>query len=95
MEKFLKDFLTKMLAMLTEFCLDFDKEIEEVEPYLDPTKSPVPHVMAVDMFRLNARLLKVQGYIARLRAVVPKIDKELCPEDTFQTDLESVTSHLG
>lgn len=66
-----------------------------MEPYLDPTKSPVIDAMAIDMFHLNVRLLKVQGYIARLRAAAGKIDKEMWPEDTFQTDLESVMSRLG
>lgn len=121
-EKFVKDFLTEMLATLigmfpspsgylrtssnelwlilrfsshTEFCPDFEKETFEVEPHLDPIKTPVPDAMAVDMFCLNSRLLKVQGYIARLRAAVGRIDKDLWPEDTFQIDLEAVMSRLG
>ncbi|KAE8775422.1 DNA-directed RNA polymerase subunit beta [Hordeum vulgare] len=41
-----------------EFFPDFEKETHEEEPYLDPTKSPVPDSMVVDMLCLNARLLK-------------------------------------
>ncbi|KAI4981314.1 hypothetical protein ZWY2020_021799 [Hordeum vulgare] len=77
------------------FSPDFEKETFEVEPHLDPIKTPVPDVMAVYMFRLHSRLLKVQGYIARLRAAVGRIYKELWLEDTFQVDLEAVVSRVG
>lgn len=94
MEKYLGDFMSNMLGTLNEFCQDFDKETEEVEPYLDPIKSPVYDVVSMNMFRLNARLSKVQGYVARLRTTLGKIDKELWPEDTLQTDLEAIMSRL-
>ena len=78
-----------------EFCQDFDKETEEIEPNLDPTKSPVGDVVAMNMFRLDARLRSVQGYITRPRAALVKIDKELWPEDTLHTDLESMMTRLN
>jgi hypothetical protein len=46
------------------------------------------------MLRLDARLGKVREYITRLRAALAKIDKELWPEDTLQTDLESMMTHF-
>ena len=55
----------------------------------------VPDDLAVDMYRLNCRLVKVQGYLTQLRAVVGGIDKELWPEDTFLVDLEAVMDRLG
>lgn len=66
-----------------------------MEPNLEPIKIPVRDALAVDMFRLNSRLLKVQGYIARLRAAVGRIDKELRPKDTFQIDLGAVMDRSG
>ena len=78
-----------------EFCQDFDKETEDIEPNLDPTKSPVGDVVAMNMFRLDARLKSVQGYITRLKAALEKIDKELWLEDTLQTDLESMMTRLN
>lgn len=78
-----------------EFCQDFDKETEEIEPNLDPIKSPVGDVVAMNMFRLDARLRSVQGYVTRLKAVLVKIDKELWPEDTLKTELESMMVRLN
>ena len=51
--------------------------------------------VAVNMFRLDTRLKKVQEYVTRLRAALERIDKELCPEDTLQTDLESMMGRLN
>ena len=48
----------------------------------------------MNMFRLDARLKSVQGYITRLKAALEKIDKELWPEDTLQIDLESMMTCL-
>ncbi|KAI5017450.1 hypothetical protein ZWY2020_042338 [Hordeum vulgare] len=78
-----------------KFCQDFDKETEEIEPSLDPTKSPIGDVVAMDMFRHDARLKIVQGYIARLKAALVKIDKLLWPKDTLETDLESMMIRLN
>jgi hypothetical protein len=60
----------------------------------DPTKSPVGDAVALNMLRLDARLGKVREYITRLRAALAKIDKELWPEDTLQTDLESMMTRF-
>ncbi|KAI5016377.1 hypothetical protein ZWY2020_006228 [Hordeum vulgare] len=63
LEGFVKDFLANMLDFLIEFCPDFQKEIFEVEPFLDPIKFPVPDDLAVNMYRLNCCLVKVQGSV--------------------------------
>ncbi|KAI5007468.1 hypothetical protein ZWY2020_051027 [Hordeum vulgare] len=84
-----------MLASLIELCPDFEKETFEVEPYLDPIKFHVPDDLAIDMYRLNCRLMKFQGYFTRLQATVGGIDKELWPEDTILIDLEAVMERLG
>ena len=78
-----------------ELCPDFEKETLEVEPYLDPIKFPVPDDLVVNMYRLNCRLVKVQGYFSRLRAVVERINKELWPEDTFLVGVDAVMERLG
>ena len=78
----------------TECCPDFEKETFEVEPYLDPIKFPVPDDLAVNMYRLNCRLVKVQGYFTRLRAAVRRTDQELWLEDTFLVSLDAVMERL-
>jgi hypothetical protein len=87
--------ITFSLSLHAEFCQDFEKETEEIEPNLDPTKSLVGDAVAMDMFRLEARLKSVQGFITRLRAAFEKVDKELWPEDPLQTDLESMMTRLN
>jgi hypothetical protein len=82
------------LLPLVEFCQDFEKETELVEPSLDPTKSPVSDAVAMNMFRVEARIGGVQQYVTRLRAAIENIDKELWPEDTLQADLESMMARL-
>ena len=77
-----------------EFCKDFEKETEEIEPNLDPSKSPVGDAVAMNMFRLEARLAGVREYVARLRGAMEKVDKELWPEDSLQADLESMITRL-
>ena len=86
--------MTNLSHLRVEFCKDFQKETEEIEPNLDPSKSPVGDAVAMNMFRLNARIEGVRGYITRLRNAMGKIDKELWPEDTFQADLESMMTRL-
>jgi hypothetical protein len=83
------------LLLRVEFCQDFDKETEEIEPSLDPTKSPIGDTVAMNMFWLDARLRGVQGYITRLKAAMEKIDNELWPEDSLQTNLESMMTRLN
>ena len=87
--------ITFSLTLHAEFCQDFEKETEEIEPNLDPTKSLIGDVVAMDMFRLEARLKNVQGYVTRLRAAFEKVDKELWPEDPLQTDLECMMTRLN
>ena len=80
--------------MCVEFCKDFEKETEHIEPSLDPSKSPVGDAVAMNMFRLEARLDGVKEYVARLRSAMAQIDKELWPEDSLQADLESMMARL-
>lgn len=82
------------LLPLTDFCQDFEKETEEIEPNLDPIKSPVCDAVAMSMFRVEARIGGVKQYITRLRAAIERIDKELWPEDSLQADLESMMARL-
>jgi hypothetical protein len=48
----------------------------------------------MNMFRVEARIDNVRQYVIRLRAALGKIDAELWPEDTLQTDLESMLTRL-
>ena len=82
------------LSHYVEFCKDFEKETEEIEPNLDPSKSIVGDAVAMNMFRLNARIEGVREYVTRLRKAMGKIVKELWPEDTLQADLESMMTRL-
>ena len=77
-----------------EFCKDFEKETEEIEPNLDPSKSLVGDAVAMNMFRLEARLAGVREYVTRLRGAMEKVDKELWSEDSLQADLESMMAQL-
>ena len=77
-----------------EFCKDFEKETEAVEPNLDPSKSPVGDAVAMNMFRLEAQVAGVREYVTRLRDAMGKVDKELWPEDSLQADLESMMTRL-
>jgi hypothetical protein len=86
--------MTNLSHLRVEFCKDFQKETEEIEPNLDPSKSLVGDAVAMNMFRLNARIEGVREYVTRLRNAMGKIDKELWPEDTLQADLESMMTRL-
>jgi hypothetical protein len=48
----------------------------------------------MNMFRVESQIECVQQYVARLRAAIEKIDKEVLPEDPLQTDLESMMTRL-
>ncbi|KAE8807170.1 hypothetical protein D1007_16584 [Hordeum vulgare] len=49
-EKYVGDFATKMLELLTEFYEDLGKESEEVEPSLDPMNTPLGDGPALNLF---------------------------------------------
>ncbi|KAI5006726.1 hypothetical protein ZWY2020_033969 [Hordeum vulgare] len=53
-EKYVGDFATKMLELLTEFCQNLGKETEEVEPSLDPINTPLSDGPALNLFRVNS-----------------------------------------
>ena len=86
--------MTNLSLLRVEFCQDFEKETEAIEPNLDPTKSVVGDAVAMNMFRLETRLGDVREYVTRLKGAMEKIDKELWPEDSLQTDLESMMTRL-
>ena len=86
--------MTNLSHLRVEFCKDFQKETEEIEPNLDPSKSLVGDAVAMNMFWLNDLIEGVREYVTRLRNAMGKIDKELWPEDTFQADLESMMTRL-
>ena len=44
---------------------------------------------------MESRIEDVQGYIIRLRGALGRIDKELWPEDAFNTDLEAMMTRLN
>ena len=46
--------MTNLSHLHVEFCKDFEKETEEIESNLDPSKSLVGDAMAMNMFWLNA-----------------------------------------
>jgi hypothetical protein len=86
--------INSFVLLCAEFCQDFQKETEELEPSLDPSKSPVGDAVAMSMFRVESRIDGVKQYITRLRAAIERIDKELWPEDSPQVDLESIMTCL-
>ena len=81
--------------MLTEFCQNFEEETSRLEPNLDPINSPVKDEAAMNVFRLESRVVGVVDYLARLKVVVLRIDTSLWPEETLQNDLESLMTRLN
>ena len=48
----------------------------------------------MNVLRLESRLASVTDYLARLKAVVSRIDTVLWPKETLQNDLESLMTRL-
>ena len=84
-----------LFSFFTEYCRDFDLETDRIERDLDPSISLVGDKAALGILRVETRIEDVQGYIIRLRGALGRIDKELWPEDTFDTDLEAMMTRLN
>ena len=87
--------LTHTFPPCAEFCQNFEQETERIRPGLDPTKSLDKDEAAMNVLRLEARLVSVLGYIARLKFALTKIGQELWPEDKLQNDHESLMAWLN
>ena len=83
------------LFLFTEYCRDFKLEIDRIERDLDPSRSLVGEMAALGILRVETCIEDVQGYIIRLRGALGRIDKELWPEDTLDTDLEAMMTRLN
>ena len=84
-----------LFSFFTEYYRDFDLQTDRIKRDLDPTVSLVGDKAALGILRVETRIEDVQGYIIRLRGALGKIDKELWPEDTFDTDLEAMMTRLN
>ena len=81
--------------MSAEYCRDFELETDRIERDLDPSRSLVGDKAAPGVLRVKSRIEDVQGYIIRLRGALGRIYMELWNEDTFDTDLEAMMTHLN
>lgn len=95
LEKYIEDFTEEMYTKLAEYCRDFELETDRIEKDLDPTRSLVRDKAALGILRLESCLDDALGYIIRLRGALGRIDKELWPEDMFETDLEAMMTRLN
>ena len=78
-----------------EYCRNFELETDRIERDLNPSQSLVGDKAALGILRVESRIEDVQGYIIRLRGALGRIDKELWPEDTLDTDLEAMMTRLN
>jgi hypothetical protein len=83
------------LFLSAEYCRDFEQETDRIERNLDPSRSLVGDKAAMGVLRVESRIEDVQGYIIRLRGALGRINKELWPEDSLDTDLEAMMTHLN
>lgn len=95
LERYIEEFTEEMYTKLAEFCRDFELETDRIERDLDPSRSLVGDKAALGVLQLETRIEDVQGYIIRLRSALGRIDKELWPEDTLDTDLEAMMARLN
>ena len=81
--------------MAAELCQDFDEETGRVETGLDPIASPVCDETAMNVLRLESRIISATSYLVRLKEVVSRIESLLWPRATLQNDLESLMARLN
>lgn len=81
--------------MLAEFCQKFEEETGRLEVNLDPINSPVKDEVAMNVLRLESRVVAVIDYLARLKVATSRIDTTLWPRETLQNDLESLMTRLN
>ena len=65
-----------------------------MEPGLDPANSLVKDEAAMNVLRLESRVISVVDYLARLKVATSRIDTSLWPGTTLQNDLESLMVRL-
>ena len=63
--------------MFAEFCQSFEEETSRVEPGLDPANSLVKDEAAMNVLRLESRVVGVVDYLARLKVAMSRIDTSL------------------
>ena len=66
-----------------------------METDLDPINSPVKDEAAMNVLRLESRVVGVVDYLARLKVAMSRIDTSLWPRTTLQNDLESLMTRLN
>ena len=79
----------------TELCQDFEAETGRVETGLDPINYPMKDEVAMNFLRLQSRLDGAVDYLARLKAVMVRVDTELWPQAEMSQDLESLMTLLN
>ena len=60
-----------------------------------PINSPVKDEAAMNVLRLESRVVGVVDYLARLKVVVSRIDTALWPRATLPNDLKSLMTRLN
>ena len=65
-----------------------------MEPDLDPANSLVKDEAAMNVLRLESRVISVVDYLARLKVATSRIDTSLWPGTTLRNDLESLMVRL-
>ena len=66
-----------------------------METGLDPINSPVKDEAAMNVLRLESRVVAVVNYLARLKVATSRIDTALWPGETLQNNLESLMTRLN
>ena len=79
-----------LFVVCAEFYQNFEEETRQIETGLDPINSPIKDEAAMNVPRLESRLVSINNYLTRLKVVVSRIDTELWPRETFQNDVESL-----
>ena len=74
------------MIALAEFCQDFEEETSRLEPNLDPVNSTVNDEVAMNVYRLESRVVAVVDYLARLKVATSHIDSTLWHGETLQND---------
>ena len=72
-----------LVVVLAEFCQNFEEETGRLEPNLDPINSPVTDEVAMNVLRLESRVVAVVDYLARLKVATSRIDTTPWPRETL------------
>ena len=74
----------------TKLCQNFEAENGRVETGLDPINCPMKDEVAMNLLRLESYLDGADDYLARLKAVMTRVDAELWPQVELPQSLESL-----